>query len=349
MKAKWQQDLARIFWLAPQWVEGLIRKEGTAYSRWSGVSQLMGRRGLTYAGTTGTGIAKGMGFMFALTQAINYITRGQSTFQNKEKGHELDAWIPGWGSNKEGFWFSPLAVFNELTHDVYRLTQSKPKWFDAFDQIAGNKESPLVRAALVWRTGRGPTGELQTTSAGQARTGLEQLLPLPITFGRYMQAAGHAIAPGTIRAPAPGALQRQLAGTFGLKIEPAATPIQRVHELATDFMKREGLQKSTGWQEVMTDEPSYSKLRSALARDDTAGAEKIFEGIVKANHKPEDVAKAMKQWKDRGFTGSHEIENAFYRSLDPEEREEYSKAQERKQEVYEKWMNWFLNRPKTAP
>jgi hypothetical protein len=282
--------------------------------------------------------------MFGLTQAINYLSRGHSTFQNKEKGHQLDAWIPGWGKDNQGFWLSPLAVFNELTHDVYRLTQSKPKWFDAFDQIAGNKESPLVRAALVWRTGRGPTGEMQTSDASQARTGLEQLLPLPITFGRYFQAAGHAVAPGTVRPVSPAALQRQVAGTFGLKIEPAATQIQRVHELAKDFVKSEGLEKSTGWQEVMTDEPSYSKLRNALRSDDPSGAEKIFQGILRANHTDADVLKAMAAWKDRGFTGNQQIEQAFMKSLTPEELEQYSQALEKKQELYEKFLDWYLSR-----
>jgi hypothetical protein len=366
LKARWQQDLARIFWLAPQWVEGLVRKEATAYSRWLGASQLLGRKvagapkyqqtasgrmalqpaeGLTRAGTTGRGIARGLGFMFGLTQVINYMTRGQATFQNPEKGHELDAWIPGWGHDGKGFWLSPLAVFNELSHDLFRLVASKPKAWDAIRQIIGNKESPLVRAALVGLTGTGPTGEIETTTGGVIGTAAEQLMPLPITFGRYGQALGHAIAPSLVRPVGQAPMERQLFGTVGIKVEPEQSPSQRMTELAKDFMQSEGLTKSTGWQEVMTDEPSYAKLRNALRNDDPHGAEKIMQGLLKHNHTEEEVAKAMRDWSKRGFTGSQKTERDFLSSLTDEQMEEYSKAEDRKMELYEKFLDWYLNRP----
>jgi hypothetical protein len=283
--------------------------------------------------------------MFGLTQAINFLSRGHSTSQNKEKGHQLDAWIPGFGHDNQGFWLSPLAVFNELTHDLYRIYESKGGRVDeALRQIAGNKESPLFRAAAVGMSGKTPTGQVITSGAGTAAEMGKQLLPLPITFGRYAQAAGHAIAPGLVRPVTPQALQRQAAGTLGLKIEPAASPVQRVHELAKDFMKAEGLEKTTGWQEVMTDEPSYSKLRNALRQDDPAGAQKIFNGILAHNHTEEDVLKAMRAWTERGFTGNQQIEKAFMQSLTPEELEQYSQALESKQAVYEKFLEWYLSR-----
>lgn len=344
LKARWQQDVARMLFLAPQWVEGLARKEATLYSRATGVSQALGRRGLPYLGTTGTGLARGMVFLFGLTQALNYINRGHSTFQNPEKGHFLDAYIKGHGADATGFWFSPLAVFNELTHDLWRLSFSKPKVMDALDQIAGNKESPLVRAALLLRTGRSPTGEIQTTSGAVLSQAAQQLMPLPITFGKYLQAAGHAIAPATVRPPAKGTIPRQLFGTIGIKVEPEATPGQRISELAHDFMTREGLTKESGWQEVMTSDPSYSKLRSAIRNDDAAGAEKLYKSMTK-NRSDADVIRAMKEWSKRPFTGSQKTEKQFIQSLDDEQLEEYSRAMERKQMILEKFLDWWQNRP----
>jgi hypothetical protein len=345
LKARWQQDLARIFWLAPQWVEGLIRKEATAYSRWTGVSQALGRRGVTYAGTTGRGIATGLGFMFGLTQAINLITRGHTTFQNPEKGHQFDAWIPSFGSQKEGFWFSPMAVFNELSHDLYRLIMDKPSIGDAIMQIAGNKQSPLFRAAVVGWTGMSPTGEKQLTTASRLKTAAEQLIPYPITFGKYMQAAGHAVAPETIRAPTPGTLQRSFFGSLGMKIEPAKSPGQQMKQLADDFMEKEHLKKDTGWQEIQTEDPSYAKLRNAVRNDDEAGARKVYLGLLEHNHSRADVMRAMQMWKERGFTGSRENESLFKRSLTEEQREAYGEAVDRKYGLYDKFKDWSLNWP----
>src|SRR5207245_913889 len=191
-KAKWQQDLARIFWLAAQWQEGLIKKEAVGYSRLSGLSTITGQRaGLTKLGTTGTGLATGMLGMLALTQAANLITRGKPTWMNEEKEHKFDAWIPSWNGDKEGFWISHLAIFNELTHDVYRLAQSKPTFADDLAQIAGNKESPLLRALLVLQSGRTPTGEQTTSTGGRLKAAAGSLSPLPISFGQLARAGGH--------------------------------------------------------------------------------------------------------------------------------------------------------------
>jgi len=325
-KAKWQQDIARMVFLAPQWVEGLIMKEATAASRLSGLSKLTGQReGLTALGTTGTGIGKGLLFMLGLTQAINLISRRQPTWQNEEKGHKMDAWIPALGGSSEGFWLSPMAIFNELAHDVYRLTESKPKGIEAFQQIAGNKESPLTRAALLALVGKSPTGEYQTTTAGTLKEAGKQLAPIPITFGKYAQAIGHAVAPSVVPANPPGAVQRQILSTFGIKVEPKMGAAGEVARMAKDFMKREGLDKETGWTQIQNDLPGYTKMRQALRSGDQSAARSNLNALRK-QHTDQQIIKAMTIWAKRGFTGSQQTERQFMASLNDKQMAAYGQA-----------------------
>lgn len=354
LKAAWQQDLARMFLLAPQWVEGLIKKEAITYGRAAGAvgrgaAGLMGRQlpfrqGLPAMGTLGRGIGRGLGFMFLLTQAVNLISRRQPTWMNEEKEHKMDAFIPAFGGDEGGFWLSPFGLFNEITHDVYRLVQDKPKAMDAIDQIAGNKESPLVRAALVAYTGRSPTGTYLTTSGGQLATAAEQLAPVPITFGRYARAAGHALAPGLIDPNLPGQVQRQMYGTFGIKVEPSKSALQEVQKLARDFAIEKGRKESVHFEE--TDEPSYSRLRQAVRNNDPNGTFKMLDRL-RAQGKTDDmILKAMKLWSQRNFTWSNEAEDEFRYSLTEEQRDKMSQAEYQRLAEYNRFLELFMSQPR---
>src|ERR1019366_5153932 len=140
------------------------------------------RKGLPMLGTTGTAVGQGLLFMFGLTQAINLWNRRQPTWMNEEKEHKLDAWIPSFGASKEGFWLSPMAIWNEVTHDLYRFAMQKPTFADAVDQVAANKVSPIFRAAAILGTGRTGMGELTTTIGGRIKEAAKPLIPIPLTF-----------------------------------------------------------------------------------------------------------------------------------------------------------------------
>lgn len=345
-KSKTAQDFMRLIGLAPQWVEGMARTEARTYGRLSGGSKLLGqRKDVTALGTTGSAMGKALVFMFGLTQAVNYITRGKSTFQNEEDGHKLDAWIPSWGSNGEGFWFNPLSVFMELSHDLYRLgtaklQQDKPVG-DAVIDILANKASPISRALLVMGTGKNPRGEKITSTLGRFGTEpLKAMAPLPITFGKYAQAAGHAIVPGVVPPVPPGQMQRQAFGSAGLKIEPALSQPATMHRLADKFMRSEGLKNDSGWEQVQTDEPSYTKLRQAIRDGDNRRAKAVYDELTK-NRTPQQIAKHMKQSSRAPFTGSGASEKAFIGSLDDKQLEAYSRAQEKMLDDYEDFADWF--------
>lgn len=349
LKGAWQQDLARLLLLAPQWVEGLIKKESIAYTRFGGAAARgLGapyRQGLPALGTIGSGIGRGLAAMFLLTQGINLVTRRKPTWENPEKEHKFDAFIPGFGAESSGFWLSPFALFNEITHDVYRLVQDKPKWTDAFDQIAGNKESPLLRAAMVAATGRSPTGTYLTTSGSHIATTLEQLTPAPITFSRYLRAAGHAVAPGMISGNLPGQLQRQVFSTFGLKVEPAKSPLQEAQRLARDFADSQNHFDPIHVED--TDQPAYSRLRSAVRAGDERGTWKVLDQLRKQGKTDAQILKAMHAWMDRGYTWSREAESQFRYSLTPEQREVLAEATYQKMREYNAFLRMYQNEPPT--
>lgn len=344
-KAKWQQDLARLFFLAPQWVEGLVNKELVGYSRLSGLSKLTGqRRGLTTLGTTGTAMGKGLAAMFVLTQGLNLITRGKPTWDNEEKGHKFDAWIPSGGGREEGMWLSPMAVFNELTHDIYRLSETKPTVADAVSQIAGNKQSPILRALMIAKTGQLSTGEMATTSAGRLEGAAGALLPVPISFGKGLRSIGHAVAPNLVAPTPPGQLQRQLASSIGLKFEPQMSVVSEVGNMAKDFLVKEGLKSETGWRQEMTDEPGYSKLRQALREGNEREARKNLEALRKTRT-DKQILKAMKNWSVKPFTGTKKEERMFLDSLSDPELAKYDQAQDRRQREYEAFLDWYMRQP----
>lgn len=348
-KSATMQDLARMGFLAPQWVEGLVRKEAgfakrlvMAPARALGYEGVGSRKGLTALGTTGRGVGRGLAAMVVLTQVINLMTRRKPTWQNEEEGHKFDAWIPDATGKTPGFWFSPLAVFNELTHDVVRLGHTKPTVVDTLAQIGENKLHPAVEAAIILATGNKPTGEHTTSTARRLAATVGQLAPVPISFGRVGQLAASKVAPGLVSPPEPGAVQRQLIGSGGFKIEPAAGPSLQMADMARQFIEKNGLQKSTGWMQVQTDEPGYTKLRMALRNGDSRGAAHMFQALLQT-HTEQEVNKAMKQWSKRPFTGSKKNEREFQASLTKPEFALYGRALDEKYHLYEKYVDFVIH------
>lgn len=341
LKSATHRDLARLFFFAPQWGEGLMKSEAAFYGRASGASKLMGRReGVSNLGTAGRSVGKGLVFLLGLTQAINLLTKGQPTWKNDE-GHKGDAWIPG-RNGEPGFWFSPLSVFNETTHDLWRYAQGEHTVMNAVDTIIGNKESALSHALLILGVGAtAGKGQHFTSSMNQLKAAGSQLAPMPLTFGRYAQAAGHAVAPSVVPPNAPGSLQRQTFSALGIKVEPKLDAASEVSQKAEAFAKETGIKKETGWQQVQTDEPSYSKLRSALRAGDESEAKRQYEALKKTRTETL-IFKAMKLAKSRPFTGSKKGENAFIKSLDDRGLEQYQRAVQQRDKEYSQWENFAL-------
>lgn len=339
-KSRTAQDLARLFFLAPQWVEGLVKKEAVGASRLTGLSTLTGQRtGLTKLGATGTGMATGLAFMFGLAQTINFITRGKPTWSNEEENHKMDAWLPVGGEN--GMWFSPFSLFAEISHDLWRLSHTKPTFMNALDQVAGNKESPLTRAVLILTQGFAPTGQKYMRSMEQVKAAGQALVPVPLTFGKLGQVALHKVIPSVVPPVPAQALTRQLFQATGIKLEPGETAYQRMSSLARNFMETNNYRKDTGWVQVMTEEPSYSKLRQQVRDGDEAAAKRTFE-FLHQNRSTSDILKAMHNWSIHPLTGSSEREKQFIQGLSDKELNTYTKAQEERFQSYNAFVDFLV-------
>jgi len=340
------RSLAQLMFLAPSWQEALVQKEVRMAGRLTGISAMTGRTpGIGYGGLgmLGESVAKGIVSYLALSQLINLATRGKFTWQNEEPEHKLDAYFHPPGSEK-GFWLSPLSTFAEITHDLVRLLETKPKTWDAMEQLGENRLGPTGKAVHVLVTNKSPTGQTYSTLGGTLGGTFGQFAPTPISFGPPAKLLGHAIAPGTVSPPAPGSFFRQvIAASAGLKTQPEQTALNRILAQAQDFARKEGFKKDTGWEEVQTDAPGYTKLRSALRNDDRKEAARNLDALL-ADHTPEQVQHAMQLWARRPFTGSRAGDRMFLYSLDDAGRELYSAAYEQKLEVLQKFYEALLSR-----
>jgi hypothetical protein len=334
------QDIFRMFGLAPQWVEGLIKKESALPGRLTGLSYLAGRRDVPLLGTAGRGIARGLAAMFVVTQAINLITRRKPTWQNEEEGHKWDAWIPDVTGKSGGFFMSPLSLFNEVTHDVIRLSGNKPTVYDAVHQIGENKLGPYGRAAMIFATGETPDHRKITSTGGMAKEMGKAMVPVPISLGKVGQAGLAAMGIG--QPPAPGTVQRQAMASLGVKTEPAPTANNQIFKKADEFVKTNGLNKSTGWQQIQTDELGYNDLRRAAMSEDKKGFQQALEKL-RQTRTDNQIYKAMQLWNARPFTGSKVAEKYFLSDLTDKELDLYSRARVERQQTFSNFQTLLID------
>jgi hypothetical protein len=332
------RDFTQTLLLAPNWLEGLIRKDLVFASRVTGLSKLMGRQG-PYLGVAGGMMGKGLLTYAVLTQVINLITRGKPTWKNEEEGHKWDAYLP---VGETGVWLSPLSVFGEITHDLIRLSESKATTWDAVRQIGENKLSPIGKMLLVLGSGETPQGRKIGSTAGVLGNAASQLAVSPISFGVPARALAHRFFPNQVSPPPAGALFRQIASSgMGIKLQQGQTAIQEVSQLARTFMQKEGLVKDSGWTQIMTDDPNYSKLRTAVKLGDVPEAIKQLKGLQKT-HTDQEIFKAMGIWAKKGFTGSKKNERMFLYSLSDRDLDLYNKAMEAKYKEYSQFLDFYI-------
>ncbi len=123
-------------------------------------------------------------------------------------------------------------------------------------------------------------------------------------------------------------------------MEPAQSATSNIHTLANRFMREQGLKKETGWEQVQTDEASYTKLRQAIRDGDNVRASKVYNDLLKGRT-PGQIVRYMKQANKAPFTGNSKAERWFRDSLDAKGMELYQKAREQKQEDFERFAEWI--------
>jgi hypothetical protein len=337
------RDFAQIVFLAPQWVEGLIRKEVTGAKQLATPPVRLARGESAALGTIGRGMGRGLIAYFLLTQVANLITRRQTTFQNEEKGHKLDAWIPTGADS--GFWLSPLSVFGEITHDVLRYGESKPNTYEAIRNIGQNKLGPWGRLAWVLATREDAYGRRFTTSGQVLGEAAKQMAPAPISLGVPIRSAAHAVAPSMVKAAPPGALPRQLLAAGGIKVQPGASKFRQLQNVVDDKLRKsDDPQENAIWNRRLMERgvfaSDYTPIRQALIAGDIATAKLEYQKLlqIKGNSKMDAetmIDNAMNP--DKGtITGlSKELEGDIEDRMTPAERRILESARAEQERLYD--------------
>lgn len=318
-RSKTFQDLSRLMFLAPSWFESMAKTEAGSVVQ----------AGKYVAGGTKKplgSLAKGTGSllfaMFVGTQLVNYMSRGQPTWDNEEPGHKLDAWIPNIGSKGNGFWVSPFSLPMELTHDAIRYTMNGKSPMDTASQIIGNKLSPTARAVQVGYSGRDYTGQ-KLPDGQRAKTALSNLLPVPLPLQPWIKKSN------------PGQVQRQITASLGIKSEPAQGPGQIIANLRRQFLYKLG-------KAPQADYPvsEYDDLRTALLNGDEKTAQAAYDKLYAeklqqhqndANPEREaqmDFQKYFEKFAKAHGGASKEDEAAFVDTLTPHQKDLYRKVQD---------------------
>jgi hypothetical protein len=203
-KSKTWQDTARLVALAPQWVEGGLRSEAAAYGQTARVP-LDIATGNARIGNISKTAGTGLLAYAAITQIINMASTGHPTWENPE-GHRMDAYIPDWMSGSDGYWFSPLSVFAETTHDFLKYDEQENSNLGVVAHIAGNKLQPVMRAGKDLLLGKDYFDRPLPTSLDRFEQAGYDLLPVPIPVS-------------ALYAQRPGQAQQTLLSSAGLKVD----------------------------------------------------------------------------------------------------------------------------------
>jgi hypothetical protein len=231
LRSATMRDLSQIAFLAPSWVEAMARSEAGAYAQGAkAVGNLA--KGKLELGTQAKGVGTGIVAYLVANQIINMASRGQPTWENKEKGRMFDAYIPPIWNNSKGFFLSPFADSAEMTYDVSRYMREGKGPVGAVAKIAQNKLSPVARAVDTLRTGRDYAGR-RLNEKDTIKSAAMSLVPTPLPIT--------GLASGI-----PGQEQRQIMTTLGFKTEPygrhedfaGKNMEQRVDEIVQDRQTR---------------------------------------------------------------------------------------------------------------
>lgn len=334
------RSISRILFLAPQWVEAMARREGRFAKQMARLPLDIYEGRPASLGTVGKGIGTGLAAYFLGTQLLNLATRQQFTFQNPEKGHKLDAWIPDLTGKTKGFFISPLSVFGEITHDLIRYAATKPDLATALSQIGANKLGNLGRFLEVVATGRDPmTGEKIVGTARRALNAAFQAVPMPISISQPLRAVGAKVAPGIIQPPAPGATQRQLTSSLGFKTEPVGSAQSQIYRMVDHWKENSPSPKLRAEVERRLKEdfgPSdYGPLRTALIRGDNKEARRAYQDLRNEGKTPRTIRQTLQH--PHPFTGSAANEARFKASLSPDDRKLYQQAIDERRELWRRY------------
>jgi hypothetical protein len=256
--------------------------------------------------------------------------RGKPTWENEEEGwaNKISAHIPDAIGNSSGFMLNPLALPAEYTHLVTGQLERSKDTADAVWRILNSRLSSPTRALLTLATRKDALGRsLKPGEVVGAMAGA--LTPVPIAVPTLGSAAKELVT-GEPSERFPGQFQKQALATFGLKVDQAASPEQRMRKLAREFNAEKGITPSA---EFFAGD--FDDLTRALRIGNMSDAKREMDDLLKKKTR-QQIADHWKKWVASPYTGQRAREGEFMRTLSAEQRSAYLKSRETRREVARK-------------
>lgn len=321
------RDLARMVLLAPQWNEGLIKSEVGAARQGIAAAKDLAVNHRLASGMLARGTATMFMGQLIANQLINMYTRGHPTWKNPEEGPsaKLSAWIPDKIGGGPGFFLNPAALSAEVSHNFEKAYERDPNWDNAMKGFIRGRLSAGARPVATWFFGTDPLGrpikpdELHGAMAASAT-------PWPI--GLPAAAAGaRQLVTGQHSESFSGQYQKQLMATVGQKMDNAPSSEQRIYSLARAFNRSKGVPP-----EPQFGAGEYEPLTAALRMGNKNDINDALESLLE-RRKPAEIEKHFTTWAHLPFTGKNAREAQFLATLNPEQRDTYTKARSSKAQI----------------
>jgi hypothetical protein len=347
-KSKTMQDLTRLAFLAPQWVESVVRSE-IGGAKQLALDPILKRK--LQVGSLGVGMGRGLAMYLIATQVGNLITTGlfkgkaQPTWENEDKGHKLDMWVPDITGKTRGFYMSPMGVVAETTHDLMRAMKSEPDILSAAGHVLANKASPEWRAARVLLEGRDWSQNEVSGVWNKAKAAGLDLLPVPIP------------ASSIIKGGQPGSTQRLIMQSMGGKTEPAGSAKSNVMERARDWGLHSSSPKIVQHFTAKFPPSQYAPLKQALVVNKPDNiVEQVRTLLTDAPNKEKrmkDILKEFEPFNERDIkpfaTRAKETEMPFVQSLDAAGKRQYVEAVREQIRDYQRLTQALYSRASNPP
>lgn len=337
-KSATAQDLMRMLVLAPQWNEGLIRSEagGVGQIAKSAFDAATGRRfamGLLGREMLTTGVA-----LFAASQIINQMTRGKFTWENPEEGFgsKISAWIPDKIGGGAGFFLNPMGLTAETAHLLLNSYEKSGNTYEPVVNYLRSRASAITKPLWTFATGKNQIGQ-NIKPEDRWKETAKAAIPAPISGGAVARVV-KGLATGGKTEKFPGEFQKQAMQSFGLRTENAPSPEQRVMKLAHEFNQKHNVPAGPN------DISDYQDLNDALRRNNPDDIKTEIEALLKKKSAAE-IERRYEALTKRSFTGSKERETDFIKTLTPEQRTIYVRAQQDRRAIAQRAVDAIRHLP----
>jgi hypothetical protein len=329
IKSRTGQDLARTIFLAPQWNESLLKAEFGAAKQLGMAPIQTIQRGRLNIGPLGRAAAVAVTGQFIANQIINFVTRGQPTWENKEEGFgaKVSAWIPDMIGNGPGFFLNPFTLPAELSHLFMKSASQSGDVTKAAKQLLASRLSSgargLIYTPLVREDEMGAKLRNAREVGGQmAKT----LVPSPISGGAVAR-AGKQLITGRPEEKYPGQFERQVFQSAGVKLDSAPSNERRMSALASQFNKSKGIVPNAEYFHG-----DYYNLDNALKIGNEHEIKSEIQDLLQKKTAAQ-ISVHYNTWANAPFTGSRTRENEFLGTLSAEQRQTYDAARAERRRI----------------